>query len=105
MTLSDFQRKLVDEGKLIEAGWAAMKIAAIPPGASPLQLQELRYAFFAGAQHMLACIGAILGDTDTTHADENSRRMDMIEQEMEKFAEEFNSRRTEMLRKMDGYKH
>lgn len=45
-------RRLMDDGKLIEAGWIGLRVLALPKDAPPAQLEELRTAFFAGAQHL-----------------------------------------------------
>jgi hypothetical protein len=54
--LAQMHRKLLDSGCLIEAGWVALRLAAVPMDASALQLDEMRSAFFAGAQHVFASI-------------------------------------------------
>jgi len=46
--LERLSRELTDKGKLIEAGWVSLRLAAIPPNAPAVQLQEKRNAFFAG---------------------------------------------------------
>lgn len=77
-------RKLMDEGKLIEAGWTSLRIMSISSGASELQLDEMRNAFFAGAQHLF---GSIMGGLDPgvepTEADEH--RLDLIAKELSDF--------------------
>ena len=55
-----FTRELVDKGKIIEAGWAGLRLRAIQPDASDVQLTEMRMAFFAGAQHLFGTIMTIL---------------------------------------------
>lgn len=84
-------RKLVDEGKLIEAGWAGLKLTAIPDDASTLQLNEMRMAFFAGAQHLFATIMGIL-EPGAEPTDTDLRRMDAINRELNRFLEEFKLR-------------
>jgi hypothetical protein len=81
-------RELADQGKLIEAGWIGLRIAAVPLDASALQLQEMRMAFFAGAQHLLASIMTILEpDAEPTHKD--LERMDLIQRELQDFINVF----------------
>ena len=82
------EKRLVDEGKLIEAGWIGMRIAAVAPDAPQIQLDEMRMAFFGGAQHLFSSIISILdpGD-DETPADLD--RMDKIAGELQEFIEEF----------------
>jgi hypothetical protein len=38
--LEQLSRKLADEGKLIEAGWVALRLQAIPHNAPAVQLQR-----------------------------------------------------------------
>jgi len=82
---------LTDEGKLIEAGWIAMRIACIPDNASEIQLDEMRKAFFAGAQHLFASIMVVL-DLGSEPTDKDMERMNRINDELSQFAEEFKLR-------------
>jgi hypothetical protein len=80
--LEQLSRKLADEGKLIEAGWVALRVQAIPLNAPAVQLDSMRMAYMAGAQHLFASIIGMLDDaTEETEAD--MRRMDLINQELE----------------------
>jgi hypothetical protein len=86
--LHKLERELVDRGLLIEAGWIGLRIAAISPDASQL---EMRGAFFAGAQHLFASIlGVLDGDAEPTEQD--LRRMDMVAKELETFINEFSKK-------------
>lgn len=49
-------KALVDDGKLIEAGWFGLRNCFIPPDASDAQIHEMRKVYFAGAQHLFASI-------------------------------------------------
>jgi hypothetical protein len=51
--LVDLSKKLTDEGKVIEAGWIGLRLAAVGRRASPEQLAEMRMAFMAGGTHLL----------------------------------------------------
>jgi hypothetical protein len=84
-------RALTDKGKLIEAGWIGLRIAAIPLDASALQLQEMRMAFFAGAQHLFASILTIL-EPDAEPTDKDLERMDLIQRELQDFINVFTIR-------------
>lgn len=80
--------KLTDEGKLIEAGWVGLRISIFPDGAPKDQLEEMRKAFFAGAQHLFASIMTILDeDREPTAAD--LKRMSLISDELETFGKQF----------------
>jgi hypothetical protein len=87
--LHRLERELVDKGKLIEAGWVGLRIAAIPPDAGKAQLESMREAFFAGAQHLF---GSIMGFLDDDHepTDADLRRMDNVNTELTEFIEQFS---------------
>lgn len=89
--LRRLHQELVDKGLLIEAGWVSLRIAAIPDDASKLQLDEMRQAFFAGAQHLFASIMTFLDEGEDPTADD-LRRMDLIHDELDKFITEYKRR-------------
>ena len=81
-------RELTDKGLLIEAGWAALRIIAVPEDAGEVQIREMRNAFFAGAQHVLGSImGMMDDDREPTAAD--LRRIELIDRELRRFIEDF----------------
>ena len=82
--LERLSRELTDKGKLIEAGWVGLRLAAIPDDAPAVQLDEMRKAFFAGAQHLFSSIMTIL-DEDREPTDADLRRMGLISDELEAF--------------------
>ena len=85
--LERLTRELADQGKLIEAGWVSLRLVALPPNAPAMQLQEMRLAYMAGAQHLFASIISILEeDMEPTGAD--MKRMSLIHQELEAFRNE-----------------
>ena len=84
-------RKLVDDGRLIEAGWAVVRAHAIPPNAPDIQINEMRMAFYAGAQHLWASVNSILSE-DREPTDEDMRRMQLIHDELQQFAAELELR-------------
>ena len=84
-------RRFADEGRLIEAGWVALRIQTIPLDAPAVQLQEMRLAYLAGAQHLFSSIMTILEPgQDETEAD--LTRMDLIHKELEAFGKELELR-------------
>jgi hypothetical protein len=87
--LKQLERKLADQGKLIEAGWIGYQLAAINAEASELQLSETRMAFFAGAQHLFTSI-LIIMDDDREPTDKDLDRMQLIHQELEDFIGDFS---------------
>lgn len=89
--LRRLERELVDKGQLIEAGWVGLRIAAIAPDAGKVQLEEMRNAFFAGAQHLFSSIMGIMSDgQEITQADLD--RMGLIGGELEAFYNDFCKR-------------
>jgi len=80
---------LADNGKIIEGGWAGLRLMAIPADAPQIQIDEMRQAFFAGAQHLFASIMNILDPSDREPTEKDMRRMDLIAQELEQFHTEF----------------
>ena len=84
-------RRLTDEGKLIEAGWVALRAFTMSPAAPQVQVDEMRNAFFAGAQHLFHSIMGIL-DPGAEPTEADLSRMTMIDVELRSFLEEFKAR-------------
>ena len=85
--------RFIDRGKIIEMGFATL-ISQTYPGWETMgkqQLDDLRCAFFAGAQHLL---GSIMGTLDpgSEPTEQDMRRMDLIHHELEAFIEEYKQR-------------
>jgi hypothetical protein len=89
--LANLERELIDSGKLIEAGWIGLRIAAIPKDAPTVQLNEMRMAFFAGAQHLFGSIMKAL-DPDDEVTDDDMRRLDLINAELNLFLVDFKKK-------------
>lgn len=85
--LTDLTKQLIDDGKIIEAGWVGMKLACVSDNAPQLQIDEMRMAFFAGAHHLFQSIVAAL-DADEEPTDD-LRRMDQIKAELDGYARGF----------------
>jgi hypothetical protein len=86
--LERLTKELADEGLLIESGWVGYRLHVMSPDAPPLQLDECRMAFMAGAQHLFSSIMNIL-EPDAEPTDADLRKMDLIDRELRKFAQEF----------------
>jgi len=82
--IAELSRALVDKGLLIEAGWTALRMNAIPPGASDTQVREMRKAFFCGAQHLFASVLSML-DPGEDETEPDMRRMGAIAAELDLF--------------------
>jgi hypothetical protein len=89
--LQKLSRTLVAEGKLIEAGWVLLRIAVLPDDAPQVQIDNMRFAFFAGSQHLWSSINAVLdGGSEPTAAD--LERMNLINDELNRFAKSMKAR-------------
>jgi hypothetical protein len=89
--VDEVSKKLVDEGKIIEAGFVGYRKFVLPPDAPQIQIDETRWAFFAGAQHLFSSIMSIM-DPDKEPTDNDMRRMDQINAELNKFAAQIKLR-------------
>ncbi len=89
--LEQLSRELTDKGKLIESGWIGLRIACDLEDAPKVQLEEMRNAFFAGAQHLFASIMTIL-DPGAEPTDKDLERMDLIDRELKAFIQVFELR-------------
>ncbi|UPK03079.1 hypothetical protein [Bradyrhizobium sp. 170] len=91
--LERLSRELADKGLLIEAGWVGYRLAVMSPQAPPIQLEECKMAFFAGALHLFQSIMTIMDPgSEPTEADLN--KMDLIDKELRKFGREFELKAT-----------
>jgi hypothetical protein len=89
--LERLSRELTDKGKLIEAGFIGLRLAAIPLDAPATQIEEMRNAFFAGAQHLFSSIMTIL-EPDAEPTEKDLERMDLIDKELRLFINDFSIR-------------
>jgi hypothetical protein len=89
--LEQASRELADQGRLIEAGWIGYRLAVLSPDAPPLQIEECKLAFMAGAAHLFSSINTIL-DPGEEPSDSDLRRMDMIHDELQNFEQEFRNK-------------
>jgi hypothetical protein len=85
--LERLSRELADKGKLIEAGFVALRLKAMAKDASDIQVREMRMAFMAGAQHLFASIMTILDPGDEP-SEKDLARMSLISNELDNFRHE-----------------
>lgn len=85
--IDEICRKLTDEGRLIEGGWMSLRLLTIPQDAPLVQLHEMRYSFFAGAQHLFASIMGIL-EPGAEPTEKDLQRLTTISNELERFVAE-----------------
>lgn len=86
--LDRLARELTDQGKLIEAGWIGLRIAAISPEVPQAQLEEMRQIFFAGASHLYSSMMQIL-EPNPEPTEKDMKRMELIHNELKKFLDDF----------------
>lgn len=85
--LQQLSRALTDKGRLIEAGWVEYRLRCISPSAHSQQLEELRFAWMASAQHVFGSfVDAMEAGADPTEAD--VRRLNMIAEELHDVTDE-----------------
>jgi len=89
--VKEMTKRLMDQGLLIEAGWVGLKIMAIPDDAPQIQIEEMRNAFFAGAQHLFSSIMVGL-DPDHEPTDRDMLRLDLIDKELGNFLKEYEQK-------------
>jgi hypothetical protein len=85
--VQELTRKLVAEGRLIEAGWMGLYALWVPEDAPPQQVLDLRKAFMAGAQHLWGSIMTMLDPGSEMSAADLSR-MQQIQAELDAFGAE-----------------
>ena len=81
------EQKLVDDGKLMEAGFRALQVYFIPKSASQDQINDMRMAYFAGAQHLWSSVMGIL-DPGEEPTEKDMRRMSNINDELSAWTNE-----------------
>jgi len=89
--LQELSQKLADNGKLLEAGWVGFRMYVIPQQAPAQQIDEMRIAFMAGAQHLFGSIMTML-DPEDEPTDDDMQRMNLIHKELEAFANELQNK-------------
>lgn len=89
--LDQLEKTLIDEGKIIDAGFVSMKAIAMDPSATEAQVQDMRAAFFAGAAHLWGTIMNVLEEGEEPTENDMSR-MDKIQAELDAFIKEFELR-------------
>lgn len=81
-------KQLLDKGQLIEAGWLDLRYKTIAMSAATTQIEEMRMAFFAGAQHLFSSIITAL-DPDAEPTQTDMYRMHQIHNELQVFIGDF----------------
>lgn len=79
----EFIKRAVDQGKLLEAGFLALRLQILP-NAPDHAVNTARMLYMAGAQHLFASLMAAM-DPDRDPTPQDMRRMALIAGELEAF--------------------
>jgi hypothetical protein len=83
--VDEFCKHLIDEGKIVEAGWLGFKIMVLEPvDLSENQVEDMKMAFFGGAYHLFTSMTRML-DPGKEPSDNDIKRIDQINTELEAF--------------------
>lgn len=77
-------KKLMEEGKIMRAGWVGYEHACVPQDAGPAQRRDTEVAFYAGALHLFTAIMHGL-DEDKEPTTDDISKMDKISKELLEF--------------------
>lgn len=81
-------RELLNSGKLVNGGWEVFNRFILDPSAPTIQREEMRKAFFAGAQHVFMCLCSSL-DPGIEPTEGDMKRMELLEAELDEFGKSF----------------
>lgn len=76
----------------IRAGWDDYVQRVLPPGVGPVQLQETRRAFYAGAVHLFHTLITML-DPDAEPTEADLAKMDAIQAEILRYGADLGAGR------------
>lgn len=82
--LAELMAEMNAKGRLVEAGWISLRIAAVPQGASEVQINEMRNAFFAGAQHLFTSIMLLMTEGEEPK-EADFATLEQIQTELDEF--------------------
>jgi hypothetical protein len=85
--VEDVTKKLADDGKLLEAGWNGFR-ALYLQGAQEAQVNDMRIAFYAGAQHIYGSMMSFM-EAGEQPTETDMRRVEALDQEVSEFIEWF----------------
>ena len=87
----DLERKLADEGKLIEAGWIGLRKVWLTEAADAELILYCRMAFMAGCAHLFPAIIGVLEDGDDEPTKKDMERITKIYEEITRFNDELKA--------------
>jgi len=85
-------KEWANRGLVIEGGWQAFRLTAIPKNAHEIQLREMKVAYYAGCQHLFACMMSTL-DEQEEPTPEDLRRVELIHKELDRWVNELKRAR------------
>lgn len=88
---TEVSKRFLAEGKLIEAGFAAFIALSFRGTPDDQQLEQLRVAFFGGAQHLWGTLVNVI-DPDAEPTEADLKKMALIQSEMDAFITDFAKR-------------
>jgi hypothetical protein len=83
--ITQISQELADKGLVIESGWQMYRLIALSQNTPTGELDRLKEAFFAGAQHLFGSIYSMM-EPGTEETENDLRRMDGINAELERFS-------------------
>lgn len=84
-------REFAAKGKVVEGGWRGLSVMWHLNTASVVQQQEMRKAFYAGAQHVFGSIMGLLDPGQGEPTDREMKVLDDIHKELDAFAAEMKA--------------
>ena len=87
------EREAADRGLLVESGWLGLRALWISDDAPAIQIEEMRNAFFAGAQHVFGMLTGGALDEGPVETEADLVRMNKLQLELSKFHADFQRRR------------
>lgn len=89
---SDLTAELVDRGLLIAGGFEAFRHYVIHKDAPPEQVEEMRWAFMAGAEHVWSSVLNFISGSDEELTEQDMRRLEMVQKELDEWREKIMAR-------------
>jgi hypothetical protein len=84
--IQEIAQDLLDQGLVVEAGWEMYRVMALPHSAPTSELDRVKEAFFAGAQHVLGPVMSAL-EPGVEPSETDIRRMHALAQELDRFSD------------------
>lgn len=87
---TEITKHLSDQGRLVEAGFAALRHLVIPRDAPPIQVEDMKMAFMAGAEHLFSSVMGIL-DPGSEPTERDLKRMELISNELDEWRDKLKA--------------